>query len=125
MELIRFETAVIGAEEFGATARGIERKSHILIQDNHELEIAFRGYTLPGCIKPPPILVELHVDGILRDVVKPYTGRGLEHSQFAEATMNRGMIITNKGQAIMKKFRFAELDIDDGKLLSHLLRKLT
>jgi hypothetical protein len=114
---LRFAVSILRNEEFGVVITENHRECHILCNDGNPIEVSVQGFKLSSSIQTPQIMVELYVDGIIRNVVRPYTGRGLKELQFAEVKIDRGLVCCKSGRKslqIMKAFRFIELDINSG-----------
>lgn len=112
----RYEAHIQHREEFATKRNGTYQRTYILSDDARALEVSFAAYVIDQNLTSPSLLLELYVDGILRNVLSPKTGRGLAHLQFAESKINRGVICLENGEFVTRKFRFVELDLDDGKL---------
>jgi hypothetical protein len=112
---LRFEVAFRGKEEFGVKYGEIQGKAWILADSDKDVILDVNCFKLEQIIDQPELLLELYVDGVLRNVVKPRTGRGLAENQLAEAVINCGVVLTEDGMPLLKKFRFVDLDLDDGK----------
>jgi hypothetical protein len=113
-----FEVTMFGKEEFGVTNAGLSTKGYVLADSSTDIIVEFGAFHIAQESqheKQPTLFLELHVDGILRNIVKPKTGRGLADKQFAEAKIDRGLVLATDGTSIMKRFRFIDLDLDDGK----------
>jgi len=113
-----YEVTIYGKEEFGITSTELSVKGYILASSTHAIEIDVRCFQTSPAAITPDLIAEMYIDGVLRNIIKPRTGRGMPDGQFAEAKIDRGLILTTNGLPIMKNFRFADLDLDDGKVLS-------
>jgi hypothetical protein len=111
----RFEAKLNGKEEFASTCEGLSARTHIVADCATDIQIDVGAYDLREAGDKPHLVIELFVDGILRNVIKPSTGRGLADRQFAEAKLDRGLVLTSNSMPVLKKFRFVDLDLDDGK----------
>jgi hypothetical protein len=114
---LTFEAAIRGKEEFGGAHGELYAKAYIMAESAQDIVLDINCFNVAKVAYPPELLLELYVDGILRNIIKPHTGRGLADGQFAEAKLDRGVIMTTEGWVIMKKFHFVDLDLDDGKSL--------
>lgn len=114
---LQFEANFRGKEEFGVTYDEICGKAYIMANTAQDIVLEVNCFKLKEVKNPPELLVELYVDGILRNVVKPRTGRGMIDNQFAEVKIDRGVVLTANGVGILKNFRFIDLDLDDGEVL--------
>lgn len=111
---LRFEVTFRGKEEFGINYEEIHGKAWILADSNKDIILDVKCFNTDEIAQEPELLVELYVDGVLRNVIKPRTGRGLAESQLAEAMIDRGVVLSENGMPLLKRFRFTDLDIDDG-----------
>ena len=111
---LRFEVAFRGKEEFRIKYDEIYGKAWILADSDKDIVLDINCFKLEEIAHQPELLLELYIDGVLRNVVKPRTGRGLVENQFAEATVDRGVVLTEDGMPLLKRFRFVDLDLDDG-----------
>jgi hypothetical protein len=114
-EHFSYEVTLPGKEVVGVTINENSVKGYIIASNSQAIELEVRCFQISPAAATPDILLEFYVDGILRNVVKPRTGRGMPDSQFAEAKIDRGLILTKDGFPIMKNFRFVDLDLDDGE----------
>lgn len=120
---LQFEATFRGKEEFGIAHSRHYAKAYIIADTVQDIILEIGCFNLAKVANPPELLLELYVDGILRNVVTPRTGRGLADNQFAEAKIDRGVVMTSEGRAIMKRFHFKDLDLDDGKSPRPLLQR--
>jgi hypothetical protein len=112
---LQFEVKFRGKEEFGVVYEEIDGKAYIMASSDKDIILDVSCYKIEEVVQEPDLLLELYIDGILRNVVKPRTGRGLAENQIAEAMIDRGLVLTDDGTPILKRFHFVDLDIDDGK----------
>lgn len=112
---LRFEVIFHGKEEFGINYDEILGKAWILADSDKDIVLDFNCFRLEEITHQPELLLELYVDGVLRNVIKPRTGRGLAENQIAEAMIDRGVVLTKDGVPLLKRFHFVDLDLDDGK----------
>jgi hypothetical protein len=112
---LQFEVTFRGKEEFGIKYDEIYGNAWILADSDKDIILDVKCFKIENIAHEPELLLELYVDGILRNVIKPRTGRGLAENQLAEAIIDRGVVLSENGVPLLKKFRFTELDIDDGK----------
>jgi hypothetical protein len=112
---LRFEVTFRGKDEFGVKYGEIDGKAWILADSDKDIILDVKCFKRTEIKHPPDLFLELYVDGILRNVVKPRTGRGLAENQVAEAMIDRGVVLSEEGMPSLKRFRFIDLDIDDGK----------
>ena len=112
---LQFEVKFRGKEEFGVYYSEIHGKAWILADSDKDIALNVNCFKLEQVIDQPEVLLELYIDGVLRNVVKPRTGRGLAENQFAEAMIDCGVVLTEDGMPLLKRFRFTDLDLDDGK----------
>ena len=110
-----YEVTLPGKEVVGVTINENSVKGYIIASNSQAIELEVRCLQISPAAAKPDILLELYVDGVLRNVIKPRTGRGMPDGQFAEAKIDRGLILTRDGFPIMKNFRFVVLDLDDGE----------
>jgi hypothetical protein len=112
---LRFEVTVKRNEELGVTSGSNFSNCYIFSTDARAIEFDVKAFKAHDGVNVPSFLVELHVDGVLRNIVVPYTGRGLPHLQVAEVAIDRGFVVSKEGYLVMKNFRFVYLDLDDGE----------
>lgn len=115
---LRIFVSVLRKEEFSRLISGSHRTSYILCSDGSAMEIEVKCFKLYQEVNAPNVNIELYLDGVLRNVVKPYTGRSMAELQFAEAKIDRGIVsikVNGENVQIMKAFRFIDLDINDGE----------
>ncbi len=113
-----FEVTLAGKEEFGTKIDEINQmsvKTNVLADSSNDIVLSVRCLRTENSAEVPQILIELYIDGILRNIIQPRTGRGLEPNQWAEARIDQGLVLTATGQPVLKNFRFVELDLDDCK----------
>lgn len=113
---LQFEVTFRGKEEFGVDYEEIHGKAYIMANSDKDIVLDISCFKIEEVAQEPDLLVELYVDGILRNVVKPRTGRGLAENQLAEAMIDRGLVLTDDGVPILKRFHFVDLDVNDGEL---------
>jgi hypothetical protein len=112
---LRFDVTFRGKDEFGVKYGEIDGKAWILADSDKDIILDVNCFQRKDIEHSPELFLEMYVDGILRNVVKPRTGRGLAENQIAEATIDRGVVLSEDGTPLLKRFRFVDLDIDDGK----------
>jgi hypothetical protein len=112
MQALQFEVLLRNVGTFGVVKSDTHQKAWVLAENARDLEFEIAGFDTLGKTYPG-MVVELFVDGVLRNIIKLRTGRGLGPNQFGEAVIDRGVIMTETGDIIMKKFRFIDLDLDD------------
>jgi hypothetical protein len=112
---LRFDVIFRGKEEFGAEYNEIHGKAWILADSDKDIIFDVNCFKLEHISYQPELLLELYVDGVLRNVMKPRTGRGLAESQVAEAMIDRGVVLAEDGIPLWKRFHFVDLDLDDGR----------
>jgi hypothetical protein len=117
---LRFEVTFRGKDEFGVKYGEIDGKAWILADSDKDIILDVNCFQRKEIEHPPELFLELYVDGILRNVVKPRTGRGLAENQIAEAMIDRGVVLSVDRTPLLKRFRFVDLDIDDGKYCESL-----
>lgn len=115
---LRFEVTFCGKEEFGVTYEEILGKAWILADSDKDIILDFKCFNTEEkiIVEEPELLVELYVDGVIRNVIMPRSGRCSAENQLAEAVIDRGVVLGEDGMPRLKGFRFTDLDIDDGKL---------
>ena len=113
-----YEVILPGREVVRVAINENSVKGYVIASDSQAIELEVRCFQISPVAAKPDILVELCIDGVLRNVVKPRTGRGMPDGQFAEAKIDRGLILTKDGFPILKNFRFVDLDLDDGELFT-------
>jgi len=117
---LRFEVTFRGKDEFGVQYGEIDGKAWILADSDKDIILDVNCFQRKEIEHRPELFLELYIDGILRNVVKPRTGRGLAENQIAEAMIDRGVVLSEDGTPLLKRFHFVDLDIDDGKYCENL-----
>ncbi len=112
---LRFEVTFRGKDEFGVKYGEFDGKAWVLADSDKGIVLDVSCFQPEDIKEQPELLLELYVDGVLRNVIKPRTGRGLAENQIAEAMIDRGVVLSEDGMPLLKRFRFVDLDIDDGK----------
>jgi hypothetical protein len=109
-----FEVKLKNINTFNITKSGSNHKAWVLADNARDIQIGISGFDKTGKTYPG-VVAELYIDGILRNVTKLRTGRGLKPNQFGDLEVDRGIILTEAGEPVIKKFRFVDLDLDDCK----------
>ena len=115
-----YEVTIPGKEVVSVTTDELSAKGYIIASNSQAIELDFRCFQTSAVAVTPDLILEVYVDGVLRNVVKPRTGRGMPQGQFAEAKIDRGLIQTKDGMPVMKNFRFIDLDIDKCEYLMRI-----
>jgi hypothetical protein len=109
-----FEVKLKNINTFNTTKSGSNQKAWVLADNARDIELEILGWDRTGKTYPG-VVAELYVDGVLRNVTKLRTGRGLKPNQFGDLAVDRRIILTEAREPVIKKFRFIDLDLDDCK----------